>query len=49
MNYEKAWHKLEKHLLDTMNESEVYTAEGLAFVAGLGNALTAMEVLEVEQ
>ncbi len=46
MNYEKMWKELQEHLLETMQEIDTYDTDGLFTVAGIGNALTAMIVIE---
>lgn len=46
MNYEKMWWELKNHLIDTMEQIDTKDVTGLFAVAGLGNALIAMECFE---
>lgn len=46
MNYEKMWKELQEQLLNTMEVIDTYDTDGLFTVAGIGNAITAMVVIE---
>lgn len=46
MKYEKMWNELQKHLLETIEKIDTYDTDGLFAVAGMGNAITAMIVIE---